>query len=112
MADATFINAEYLKLTLVARRVTRFRPAPCRWCVMGTRIMGATDCRAWWAAESRRAGNVNTFRAPSIMQPLCRGDILTAIERMRVVQGLPALKKAFGISIRALRAELSSSVMR
>lgn len=47
-----------------------------------------------------------------MLSPMQRGSLKHAIERMRLIQGLPVIRQTFGCGLRAILAETESVVMR
>lgn len=105
------IAAEQLKLCLVARRIAHHqrRAAPeagCRWAVIAAHLHDNTSCR------QRRLPGTRPFSIPSMLSPMQRGSLKHAIERMRLIQGLPVIRQTFGCGLRAILEETESVVMR
>lgn len=86
------LRADWLKLSLVARRATR----DVRWCVLSTGYSTNT-C-------NRRSGRYRV-PVPSLMVPLHNHGLLAVAERTRLLHGTAEVKRVFGRGIRALRED-------
>ncbi len=47
-----------------------------------------------------------------MLLPMHRGNLDRAVQRMRLTQGLAAIRKTFGAGLRAVLAETGDTVMR
>jgi hypothetical protein len=92
MATVRTIDAGMLKLALVAQRLPT---ATTRWCAMSEHVH-TQPCRMI----------AGTYRLPqvSLAGPMSRGEWYRILWRVEA-QGAKACRKAFGVGIRALRAE-------
>lgn len=101
MARSAHIDAGYLQLALVARRAN----PTCRWAVYSDCILSTRNCQ-------REASRFDKFLPGiSLLAPMHRGELARAIERMRLFEGLPAIRKTFGIGLRAILAETKRCVL-
>lgn len=93
------ITAEHLQLALVAHKAL----PQTRWAAMSN---GAhtQSCRA-------KAGQWRVKHGP-LLVPMDRGYINRAVESVRMSDGLDGVRRTFGCGIKALRAELSTNIMR
>lgn len=112
MADH-LIDAEHVRLALVARKIAQKQrqdgrgAEAARWAAMSAHTQVLARCRI-------RRGSVPpaTVKHPSTLMPMNRGFLHSVIERMRLTQGLPSIRKTFGCGLRAILAETHSSIMR
>lgn len=90
------INADHLKLVLVARRL---KGSQTRWAAMADHHWTPRRC-SW------RDNSTNTLLhfAPTA-GPMARGHLHRAIQQQRLTQGLPSIRKTFGTNLRALLEE-------
>lgn len=95
------INAEHLELVLVARRL---KCSESRWAAMADHYW--TQRRCSWRDNS----SSTVIHFPPTAGPMARGNLHRAIERQRLTQGLPSIRKTFGTNLRALLAEPAHSV--
>ncbi|WP_374587231.1 hypothetical protein [Ideonella dechloratans] len=105
------IDAEHVRLSLVARRVAelqrRANPAAgCRWAAMSAHLHDISSC------SQRRPAGMHALPRPSMLLPMHRGNLDRAVQRMRLTQGLAAIRKTFGAGLRAVLAETGDTVMR
>jgi hypothetical protein len=107
MSTTTTIRADQVELMLFARRVAKRQSEPCRWAVMGAHIATVNSCR-----RRQRLDERPLLARPSMLTPMNRGMLDRCIERMRLTQGLPAIRRTFGCGLRAILAETKSGVMR
>lgn len=107
------IDAEHVRLALVARKVADSQrrigrgAEAARWAVMSSHTEVLARCRQRWSSVP-----LATVEYPSTLMPMNRGFLHSAIERMRLTQGLPAIRATFGCGLRAILAETHSSIMR
>ena len=97
-----FIKAEHVLLALVARKIGHFqmdngRPAS-RWAAMSNGV-NTQDC-------DRRRGAWR-LNCPPLMLPMNHGSLTHAIDRTRLVGGLPEVRRTWGCGLRAIQAEVS-----
>ena len=94
------INAEHLKLALVARRV---RPTT-RWAAM-------SDGAATSSCKRGQPGGGYCVHQPPLLQPLTAGRMQALYERVRS-HGRSEVLRTWRASIAVLKAEFSSCVLR
>lgn len=95
MSSTRHIDAEHVLLALVARRAN----PRCRWAAMADHEWTPRECR------HRYYGPTPAQHRPPLLSPMARGHLHRAIERQRLTQGLPSIRKTFGAGLRALLAE-------
>jgi len=93
------INAEHLKLALVARRV---RPST-RWAAMAEHAQ-TSSCR------QRQAGGGWVIHAAPLLAPMDRGNVRSLLERVRC-QGRDEVLRTWGCGVRAMQAEFAFSIL-
>lgn len=104
------ISVDAVQLALVSRRIAAHQrrsdpSAGCRWAAMSAHLLDVGRCR-----QNRYA--YRPVAVGSMLTPLSRGHLAISIERMRLTEGLPAIRKTFGCGLRAILAETGSAVMR
>jgi len=93
------ISADHLQLSLVAMRLKHSRT---RWAAMSN---GVTT------QFCDRRGHHYQLPHPPLMQPMDSGRMATVLHRVRM-HGLPEVKRTFGTGLRAMQAELSTSILK
>jgi hypothetical protein len=107
------IAVDQVRLALVGRRIAEYQrdngraDEACRWAAMSTHTEVLAGCGSRF-----RTDPPTTFKHPSTMRPMDRGHLHRAIARMRMTQGLVAIRKTFGCGLRAILAETASTVLR
>jgi len=109
MAHDQTIDANAVLLAVAARKVANYQrrsgEAGCRWAAMSGGARCVTRCSHRYSAPS-------AFPVSSMLMPMTRGNLDQSIERMRLTEGLPAIRKTFGCGLRAILAETKQAVMR
>lgn len=90
------ILADHVQLAIVARKANN----RCRWAAMSSGRWTTRACSARGASRHDTVLNL----APMLC-PMHRGNVARAIERQRLLQGLPSIRKTFGAGYKALLAE-------
>lgn len=98
MSTTHRINAEHVLLTLVARKALKSR----RWAAMSD---GAhtNSC-------GRRSGHY-AVKHPPLMVPMTRGNMNNVVEHVRLMRGLPEVRKTWGAGYRAMLQETAGFVL-
>lgn len=95
------ILADHVQLALVARKAN----PRCRWAAMASHSYSTHSCHWRW-----RGTEALQYPRPSLLSPMQRGGLHSAIERQRLTQGLASIRATFGLGLRALLAEPSHIV--
>ena len=95
MTTLRSIDSKQVELALVASRAV---PAT-RWAAMSAHVH-TQECRP----PLRDGGGTYQLRSPSLLSPMNRGDWHCVLRRLEY-RGPRAIRKAFGVGIRAMRAE-------
>lgn len=102
----TTIDASQVQLMLFARKIAKRQADGCRWAVMGEHVEVTRSCRTRYQAAP------SVLRHRSLLTPMNRGCLDNAIERMRLTQGLPAIRRTFGCGLKAVLAETKRYTLR
>lgn len=93
------ISADHLQLSLVAMRL---KHSSTRWAAMSEGVQ---------TQPCDRRGHHYQLAHPPLMTPMHNGRMATVLHRVRV-HGLSEVKRTFGTGLRAMQAELSSSILK
>lgn len=96
MIAPRMIDAKMVELALVARRTV----PDTRWAAMSAHVR-TQECRP----PLRDGGGTYQLRWRSLLSPMDRGDWHVVLRRLQYHLGPRAIRKLFGVGVRAMRSE-------